>query len=115
MGGQHVEKRGSRTRSSVSWWALSLGRRTGGQSLHRVIRHRLAPHKKMMRVMTHSGLVDVTDDHSLLLNNGLLRCPRRILLLGYQVSASHCGFVHRLQTADSLKMLYRPSCILLHK
>lgn len=35
----------------------------------RVIRHMLSPSKKMMRVLTHTGLVDVTNDHSLLYAN----------------------------------------------
>ena len=38
----------------------------GWTPLHRVIRHELAPHKKIVRVLTHTGVVDVTDDHSLL-------------------------------------------------
>lgn len=38
----------------------------GWTYLYRVIRHTLAPHKKMIRVLTHTGVVDVTDDHSLL-------------------------------------------------
>jgi DNA polymerase elongation subunit (family B) len=38
----------------------------GWTTLHRVIRHSLAPHKKMVRISTDQGLVDVTDDHSLL-------------------------------------------------
>lgn len=42
----------------------------GWTKLHRVIRHELASHKKMIRILTHSGLVDVTDDHSLLLKDG---------------------------------------------
>ena len=42
----------------------------GWTKLHRVIRHKLAPHKKMMRITTHTGLVDVTDDHSLILKGG---------------------------------------------
>jgi DNA polymerase elongation subunit (family B) len=42
----------------------------GWTKLHRVIRHKLAPHKKMFRVITDNGIVDVTDDHSLLLPNG---------------------------------------------
>ena len=41
----------------------------GWTKLFRVIRHILAPHKKMMRVITNIGLVDVTDDHSLVLDN----------------------------------------------
>jgi DNA polymerase elongation subunit (family B) len=43
---------------------------SGWTKLYRVIRHALAPHKKMVRVLTHTGLVDVTDDHSLLKPNG---------------------------------------------
>ena len=42
----------------------------GWTKLYRVIRHKLAPHKKMFRVVTDNGIVDVTDDHSLLLPNG---------------------------------------------
>jgi DNA polymerase elongation subunit (family B) len=42
----------------------------GWTKLHRVIRHQLAAHKKMIRVMTYRGLVDVTDDHSLLTEDG---------------------------------------------
>lgn len=38
----------------------------GWTKLNRVIRHKLAPHKKIIRVLTHTGVVDVTDDHSLL-------------------------------------------------
>lgn len=42
----------------------------GWTTLYRVIRHQLASHKKMVRVLTHTGLVDVTDDHSLLRDDG---------------------------------------------
>jgi len=42
----------------------------GWTKLHRVIRHKLASHKKMVRILTHTGLVDVTDDHSLILKSG---------------------------------------------
>ena len=38
--------------------------------LNTIIRHKLASHKKMVRVLTHNGCVDVTDDHSLLKPNG---------------------------------------------
>jgi DNA polymerase elongation subunit (family B) len=37
----------------------------GWTKLFRVIRHQLASHKKILRVLTHTGCVDVTDDHSL--------------------------------------------------
>jgi DNA polymerase elongation subunit (family B) len=42
----------------------------GWTQLFRVIRHALAPHKKMVRVCTLNGIVDVTDDHSLLRPDG---------------------------------------------
>ncbi len=42
----------------------------GWTPLYRVIRHRLHPDKKMIRILTKTGLVDVTEDHSLLLQDG---------------------------------------------
>ena len=50
----------------------------GWTKLKRVIRHELASHKKMIRVLTHTGLVDVTDDHSLILKNGDEISPKDI-------------------------------------
>ena len=52
----------------------------GWTKLHRVIRHTLAPHKKMMRILTHTGLVDVTDDHSLLTVGGQEISPKDVEL-----------------------------------
>ena len=48
----------------------------GWTKLHRIIRHILAPTKKMIRVLTNTGLVDVTDDHSLLLPDGKEISPK---------------------------------------
>jgi DNA polymerase elongation subunit (family B) len=50
----------------------------GWTRLHRVIRHVLAPHKKMMRIVSHTGIVDVTDDHSLILSNGEEISPKNV-------------------------------------
>ena len=50
----------------------------GWTRLYRVIRHLLASHKKMIRVLTHRGMVDVTDDHSLLLTNGVEVSPKEV-------------------------------------
>jgi len=52
----------------------------GWTKLHRVIRHQLASHKKMVRILTHTGLVDVTDDHSLILSNGKEISPKEVVL-----------------------------------
>ena len=50
----------------------------GWTKLYRVIRHKLADHKKMMRILTHTGLVDVTDDHSLILSDGKEISPKDV-------------------------------------
>jgi DNA polymerase elongation subunit (family B) len=50
----------------------------GWTKLYRVIRHQLAPHKKMVRILTHTGLVDVTDDHSLLRPDGSEVSPKNL-------------------------------------
>jgi len=43
--------------------------------LKTIIRHKLASQKKMMRILTHTGCVDVTDDHSLIGSNGVEISP----------------------------------------
>jgi DNA polymerase elongation subunit (family B) len=50
----------------------------GWTQLKRVIRHALAPHKKMMRVLTGTGCVDVTDDHSLVRSDGTEVSPKDV-------------------------------------
>ena len=50
----------------------------GWTTLRRVIRHELASHKKMLRILTHTGLVDVTDDHSLVLRSGEEASPKDV-------------------------------------
>jgi DNA polymerase elongation subunit (family B) len=57
--------------SNIESWTES-----GWTPLYRVIRHTLAEHKKMIRILTHTGLVDVTDDHSLITSNGLEISPQ---------------------------------------
>lgn len=52
----------------------------GWTKLYRVIRHMLAPHKKMVRILTHTGLVDVTDDHSLIRADGTEISPNNLQL-----------------------------------
>jgi DNA polymerase elongation subunit (family B) len=52
----------------------------GWTILKRVIRHKLDPRKKMIRVITGAGCVDVTDDHSLLLANGQEISPSDCLI-----------------------------------
>jgi len=69
----------------------------GWTKLRRVIRHKLAPHKKIIRVQTPSGWVDVTDDHSLLLKDGKEISPKDINLwtelLHHDLDLSSCEFM----------------------
>ena len=50
----------------------------GWTKIKQVIRHKLSKHKKMFRILTNTGMVDVTDDHSLLLLNGDEISPNNI-------------------------------------
>jgi len=50
----------------------------GWTKLYRVIRHELASEKKMMRVITGTAIVDVTDDHSLVRNDGTEISPKDV-------------------------------------
>ena len=52
----------------------------GWTKLKRVIRHELASHKKMIRILTHTGLVDVSDDHSLILHDGKEISPKNVTI-----------------------------------
>ena len=69
----------------------------GWTKLRRVIRHELAAHKKIIRVQTPSGWVDVTDDHSLLLKDGKEISPKDINLwtelLHHDLDLSTCEFM----------------------
>lgn len=51
---------------------------SGWTHLKRVIRHKLVPEKKMLRIYTKAGLVDVTDDHSLLLSDRTVISPKNL-------------------------------------
>jgi len=61
----------------------------GWTRLYRVIRHRLASHKKMLRVLTNTGLVDVTDDHSLVRENGKEMSPKDVSVGSTKLLHSH--------------------------
>jgi hypothetical protein len=58
---------GVETRSDQGWTPLRC-----------VIRHALAPHKRMFRICTRSAVVDVTDDHSLLRPDGQEVSPKDV-------------------------------------
>uniref|UniRef100_A0A6C0CU64 DNA polymerase n=1 Tax=viral metagenome TaxID=1070528 RepID=A0A6C0CU64_9ZZZZ len=61
---------GKQTKEACELNVIETWTDKGWTPLKCVIRHILAPHKKIVRVLTHTGVVDVTDDHSLLDSNG---------------------------------------------
>jgi DNA polymerase elongation subunit (family B) len=50
----------------------------GWTLVQNIIRHKLSPNKKMVRILTYNGLVDVTDDHSLLRPDGTEVTPNEV-------------------------------------
>ena len=50
----------------------------GWTKLERLIKHELHESKNIIRILTHTGLVDVTDDHSLLKIDGTIISPKNI-------------------------------------
>lgn len=49
---------------------ISVWTERGFTPIHNLIRHKLHPSKKLFRIHTHTGVVDVTEDHSLVLKDG---------------------------------------------
>jgi DNA polymerase elongation subunit (family B) len=72
------EEEGKQDKEYCELNGISTWTETGWTPLKRVIRHLLAPHKKMFRVMTPKGIVDVTDDHSLLTKDGQEISPKDV-------------------------------------
>jgi DNA polymerase elongation subunit (family B) len=53
---------------------------SGWTLIQNIIRHELSPNKKMVRILTYNGLVDVTDDHSLLRPDGTEVTPNEVTI-----------------------------------
>jgi DNA polymerase elongation subunit (family B) len=71
---------GKQTKEYCELYGVDTWSDKGWTKLHRIIRHILAPHKRMIRISTLSGLVDVTDDHSLLTRDGKEISPNNVTL-----------------------------------
>ncbi len=63
------------TTESISIWTDK-----GFTSVRKLIRHKLHPHKKLFRIHTHTGVVDATEDHSLVLKDGMEVKPDQVAL-----------------------------------
>ena len=58
------------TKEAVDLTNIKIWTERGWTCVERIIRHKLAPGKKMFRVLTHTGIVDCTEDHSLVDGSG---------------------------------------------
>ena len=93
------EEKGKETKEYCELSNIESWTELGWTPLYRIIRHNLACHKKMLRVLTHTGLVDVTDDHSLIHKNGSEISPTNCIigteLLHYpiprQIQSTECN------------------------
>ena len=85
----------------------------GFTHLKRIIRHKLHPSKKMIRIVTQTGIVDVTDDHSLILENGSEISPKNIeigtKLLSYKIYSSK-PFKRKLADLHSSENFINKGC-----
>lgn len=74
---QCVEE-GKQDKESVELPNVEIWTDDGWTQAKRLIRHDLASHKKMLRITTHTGVVDVTDDHSLIRDDGSVVKPNEL-------------------------------------
>ena len=73
----------------------------GWTPLRCVIRHALAPHKRMFRICTRSAMVDVTDDHSLLRPDGSEVSPKDVRI-GTRLMHKALPVIHGLACKDAV-------------
>lgn len=59
-------EQGKQTKEACELAGVEVWTDDGWTIVKRIIRHQLASHKQIIRVATHTGVVDVTDEHSLL-------------------------------------------------
>jgi DNA polymerase elongation subunit (family B) len=68
------------TKDAISLQGISVWTERGFTPIHRIIRHRLHQDKKLFRINTHTGIVDVTEDHSLVLQDGTEAKPCDVVI-----------------------------------
>ena len=69
---------GKETKEASELSEYEVWTETGWTKITRVIRHKLNPSKKLMRITTHSGSVVVTDEHSMLDKDGNTVMPSKL-------------------------------------
>ena len=92
------------TKEAVETTGLEVWTESSWTRVNRLLRHKLAPGKKIWRILTHTGVVDCTEDHSLVAADGSALQPGSVivgttsLLHNSEVGAE---FSRSLATADT--------------
>ena len=68
------------TKEAVETAGLEVWTESGWTRVNRLLRHRLAPGKKIWRILTHTGVVDCTEDHSLVAADGSALQPGSVVV-----------------------------------
>jgi len=76
------------TKEAIELEGLQVWTERGFTPIKRIIRHRLHPDKKLYRILTHSGVVDATEDHSLVLTDGS-ECRPADVAVGTELLHNH--------------------------
>ncbi len=74
----HCKEEGKQEKEFCELENIESWTEKGWTKLYRVIRHKLAPHKNIIRILTPQSSIDVTDDHSLLLKSGEEISPKNV-------------------------------------
>jgi DNA polymerase elongation subunit (family B) len=80
------------TKEAIELSNIEIWTEKGWTAVNRLIRHALAPGKKMYRVLTHTGVVDCTEDHSLVAADGS-ECKPTSISVGTQLL--HCDTLYK--------------------
>lgn len=83
---------------------LQVWTERGFTPVRRLIRHRLAPGKKLYRILTHTGVVDATEDHSLVRPDGS-ECRPADVAVGTELLHNHGQHTALLATHTPLIVL----------
>ena len=71
-------EKGKQEKEYCSVHGYEIWTEKGWTNVNTIIRHKLNSHKKIIRITTLTGIVDVTDDHSLILQNGDIISPKDV-------------------------------------
>ena len=94
---------GKQDKDYCSLHGYEIWTENGWTNINTIIKHKLNSSKKIIRITTLTGIVDVTDDHSLILQNGDIISPKDIEI-GMTLLSSKRFFPDIRRKDESLKI-----------